>query len=66
MLASTNRYPGYRFPKDVITYAVWLLDDAPGQPRQQLEGCHVFHETVRPLERADVDQGHVVAEVPST
>ncbi len=48
----TNRYPGYRFPKDVITYAVWLYHRFPVSLRGVQEilferGMIVSHESLK-------------------
>lgn len=52
MLSSTDRYPGYRFPKDIIVYAVWLYHRFTLSLRDVQEilferGIIVSHETLR-------------------
>ena len=52
MLASTDRYPGYRFPKDIIAYALWLYHRFTLSLRDVQEilferGIVVSHETLR-------------------
>ena len=52
MLCSTDRHPGYRFPKDVIAYAVWLYHRFTLSLRNVQEilferGVVVSHETLR-------------------
>ena len=52
MFSSTDRYRGYRFPKDVIAYAVWLYHRFTLSLRNVQEilferGVIVSHETLR-------------------
>ena len=52
MLSSTDRYPGYRFPSDVIAYTVWLYHRFTLSLENVQEilferGVVVSHETLR-------------------
>ncbi len=52
MLHSTDRYPGYRFPKDIIAYVLWLYHRFTLSLRNVQEilferGIVVSHETLR-------------------